>query len=137
MTPKNGWTFETLLRYVIARIDGDARTTEQRFLDHQVAVDAALNATKEAVLKAEIASEKRFESVNEFHSALSDQQRTLLPRVEAEQRLAQLADRIDKLERAAVAQTGQRAGLRESWGWIVGLVAFVVLLLSLAREFLK
>jgi len=68
---------------------------EQKFTDLKVALDsaiaerdkstlAALAAQKEAVNKAEASSEKRFEGVNEFRSTLSDQQRTLMPRAEAE-----------------------------------------------------
>lgn len=41
-------------------------------------VKLALDAAEKAILKAEIASEKRFESVNEFRETLSDQQRSLM-----------------------------------------------------------
>jgi len=79
-------------------IEANNERYQQRFLDAQTAVNtalsaaekavtAALSAAKEAVVKAEVASEKRFEGVNEFRSTLADQQRTLIPRVEAELRL--------------------------------------------------
>lgn len=48
----SGWTVDTLKEYV-----------GQRFADQDKAVQAALLAAKEAVLKAEAASEKRFECV--------------------------------------------------------------------------
>ena len=58
------------------------------------AVSAALAAADRAVIKAEIAAEKRFDSVNEFRSLVSDQQRTLMPRVETELLIRTLNERI-------------------------------------------
>jgi ElaB/YqjD/DUF883 family membrane-anchored ribosome-binding protein len=55
-----GWTFETLYSFM-----------QQRFLDMAVAVE-----------KANQASEKRFDSVNEFRNALKDQQQTFVTRGE-------------------------------------------------------
>src|SRR5687768_2375402 len=86
----------------VARIEAELaandRRYEQRFADQQTAVNTALSAAKEAVnaamlaanaavTKAETAYDKRFEAVNEFRGTLSDQQRTLMPRAEAELRL--------------------------------------------------
>ena len=56
--------------------------TKERFASMKIAVDAALAAADRAVTKAEIATEKRFESVNEFRDTLRDQSNTLLPRLE-------------------------------------------------------
>jgi hypothetical protein len=99
---------------------------EQRFKDSQTAVDAALNAAKEAVLKAETASEKRFEGVNEFRGTLADQQRTLMPRAEAELRMSAMETQIATLARASTSRIAEQRGGREVWGYVVG--AFGVLL---------
>jgi hypothetical protein len=48
------------------------------------AMAAALLAAKEAVEKANVANDKRFDSVNEFRAQLADIQTTLVPRNEAD-----------------------------------------------------
>ena len=62
------------------------------------AVNAALTAAKEAVTKAEVAQEKRMDSVNEFRSQLTDILNRTMPRLEAEQRIAQNTEKVDSLE---------------------------------------
>ncbi len=63
--------------------------------EHQVTVSFA--AAKEAVNKAEMATEKRFEGVNEFRSQLADQARTFIPRNEVEQAVAALKQYTEAL----------------------------------------
>lgn len=50
--PANGWNPSILKQYV-----------DQRFLDSDKAVSAALQAAKEAVAKAEVATDKRFDAL--------------------------------------------------------------------------
>ena len=69
--PFGGWTFTTLLRFVIDRMDERDRRYEQRF-----------RAQEEAVSKAEHSTEKRLEGMNEFRSQLKDQQATFVTRAE-------------------------------------------------------
>lgn len=64
----------------------------QRFQAAQEAVSAALAAAKEAVTKAESANERRFESVNEFRAALTDQSGKMITRFEADTRFKALED---------------------------------------------
>ena len=58
------------------------KANAQRFDAQEKAVAAALAAAKEAVLKAEVSNDKRFESVNEFRNTLKDQQGTYVTRTE-------------------------------------------------------
>jgi hypothetical protein len=97
-------------------------------------VDAALSAAKEAVTKAELASDKRFEGVNEFRGALNDQQRTLIPRAEAELRFNGNEARLATLERLHSESKGGRRGGRETWGYLVGAIG---VLLAIAGFFYK
>ena len=89
----NGWTIDTLETYLSKRIDAlqehfselsEEREdrNKERFLAMKTAVDAALLSSDRAISKAEQATEKRFEGVNEFREALADQSATLLPRTE-------------------------------------------------------
>jgi len=74
-------------------------------------IDAALAASEKAIDKAERAAEKRFESVNEFRAALSDQTATLMPRAEAEARMAALTEKVDDLRTSRAEQTGHKSGI--------------------------
>jgi hypothetical protein len=46
------------------------------------------------VSKAELAADKRFESVNEFRQTLTDQQQTFMPRLEAAERMNSMTDKL-------------------------------------------
>jgi len=72
-----------------------ASQLNRRFDDSERAVQAALAAAKEAVIKAETASEKRFEGVNEFRAQLSDQASTFLTRNEYLSAHKSLTDKVD------------------------------------------
>src|ERR1700689_1575360 len=52
---------------------------EQRFKAMDEKTSLALTASEKAVSKAETATEKRFDAVNEFRGTLSDQARLLIP----------------------------------------------------------
>jgi len=60
----------------------DLSANEQRFKAQEQAVAFALQAAEKAVTKAELAAEKRFESVNEFRNQLKDQTGTFITRNE-------------------------------------------------------
>jgi flagellar biogenesis protein FliO len=79
---ESGWTVETLRSMLIKMNEERDLRYQQRFQGQLDAVMAALAAAKEAVNKAETANEKRFESVNEFRSTLSDQAAQFLTRSE-------------------------------------------------------
>ena len=73
--------------------------TKERFATMKVAVDAALAAADRAVTKAEIATEKRFEGVNEFRETLRDQASTLMPRTEYEVQYTALVEKVAAIDR--------------------------------------
>jgi hypothetical protein len=119
----SGWTITTLKEHYDVRLAAQGK-----------AVDAALAAAKEAVTKAEAASEKRFESINEFRGTLADQQRTLMPRAEAEKDaeafrtgLAAANARLDRME-------GQGTGKRDVWAYIVGAVGVALAIWQAAQR---
>lgn len=138
-----GWSIETALDHMLAivgekdahirtLIDGNDKRYEERFLASQKALELGLAGTKteigaalvsadRAVQKAEVATEKRFESVNEFRATLDNQQRTLIPRSEVdviklslEEKIAQVTKTLDEVRRGdalvgGVAQGGKAA----------------------------
>lgn len=95
------------------------------------AVQAALTAAEKAVNKAEIAAEKRFESVNEFRAQLSDQAAGFMPRAEAEQRLAQLSETLNKLEKSTAMSAGRGAGVSASWAMMLGVGGLALTIIGL------
>lgn len=107
---------DTLERLTDAKLDS-LRT----IIDLQAErVVLALAAADKAVLKAEAATEKRFESVNEFRQALTDQTKTFITRIEFEAmreanlaRIADLSSRLDKTE-------GRSVGLNAGWLYLLG-----------------
>jgi DNA anti-recombination protein RmuC len=86
-----------------------------RFRANEEQTRLAMAASKEAIIKSENATEKRFESVNEFRRTLADQALQFIPRVEAEKELESLRNKIEeisktgalRLEEATKAVTGR------------------------------
>jgi hypothetical protein len=124
------WTIETLKQHLEAMMAESDRRHGQQFADSQKAIEAALSAAKEAVTKAEHASEKRFEGVNEFRSTLADQQRTLMPRTEVEVLFQGLTERVKKLEVATSNSSSEQAGTKAGYVWAIGVVAVIGVILA-------
>lgn len=74
---------------------------DKEFHEHIIQVreetNAALTAADRAITKSEAASEKRFESVNEFRGQLSDQSKTFISRVESISRHERTSEQIEAL----------------------------------------
>ena len=157
--PRAGWSIDTALDHVLALMAANDKRYEQRFEASQKALDAALTAQKEAtqtaftaqkegisaalaaadraVTKAELATEKRFESVNEFRGTLDNQQRTLIPRSEVEVLIEGVNEKIAQLTKQADALAAERRGIQGGWGYAVGVIGFVMVLLSLVAALLR
>ncbi len=108
--------------------DLDARTT------------LALAAADKAVTKAETATEKRFEGVNEFRQTLADQANTLLPRSEANNRFENLDMEIKRLGREIQSRRDlEDAAARQTKGWfipmcVIGLVTLANVVVTIFRH---
>lgn len=105
-----------------------------RFEAQEKAVQAALAAADRATAKAETASEKRFEGVNEFRASLSDQSRLLMPRAESEQIVKSLEAKIAALEERVSARDNRGLGMGALAGWIVAGIATVGALLAMLQR---
>jgi hypothetical protein len=98
------WTVDTLKAHI------EALLAEK---DKQIAL--ALTSAEKAVTKAEAATERRFESVNEFRQTLSDQAGTFISRTE----FNALKERMDR-------ESGHSGGLADGWKWLLGVAALAV-----------
>lgn len=105
-----------------------------RFEAQEKAVQAALASADRAVAKAEAAAERRFDSVNEFRSTLSDQARLLMPRSETEQALRGLSDKIDALTGRLNQRDDRGRGMDQIWGYLIGAAGLIALMASFFKH---
>jgi len=125
------WTLETLKAYIESMFEAQERLNQQRFEALRDTSAAAMLAATTAVTKAEAATEKRLENVNEFRNTLSDQQRNLMPRSEFEALEKALTFRLDALDRQLEAHRAERNGMRGGWAMAIGAVGFVLTVLTI------
>lgn len=150
---REGWTVDTALAYVLSVIKANDGRYEERFAASQKAlelgfsgqkdainaafaaqkdaVQSALASADRAVQKAELASDKRFESVNEFRATLADQQRNLIPRSEVQVIVTSMMDKLGALEKQIDQMQAERLGIKGGWGYAVGVVGFVLTVMTL------
>ncbi len=119
------------------RFDAQQQAVQDALLAQEKAVNAALTAADRAVAKAEAAAERRFDSVNEFRSTLSDQATTLMPRGEAEAKLTSLNDRLIEVSRLTERNEGKGMGQGIIMVYIFGGLAAIAGLASVIVGIVK
>lgn len=138
-----GWSVDTLREHFEARLHEIDLRNEQRYQASQQALTVALAALEKAmqtalasadraVSKAETAAEKRFDSVNEFRGLVADQQRTLMPRSEAELAMLGLTRRVDAIEKAQISNAGEKTGTHAGWIYAIGAATLFSTVLAIA-----
>lgn len=124
------WTIDTLKEHL-----------EALRKDDQQAMAAALASADRAVAKADLAMEKRFDGVNEFRAALSDQstaqakaQADFMPRKEFENQHSALTTAIADLSKRVERAEGKGAGVsglaQVGFQAIVGLAAVTAIIMA-------
>lgn len=88
-------------------------------------MSTGLSTSKEAVEKAERATELRFQSVNEFRAQLDDQQRTFMPRLEYEQAHNALINRVNELTARVSDRESRSEGIGDVWPILFGIVGVI------------
>jgi hypothetical protein len=146
------WTLETLRVYLEERINALHLLLDERAEDQRRAMEAALASAEKAVGKAELAAEKRFDSVNEFRGQLTDQALTFMTRTEYEaghqrlqEQVANLADttnhfatraeagaihdrfteQINDLKDRMNRREGNGDGKAQLWGYFAAAIAII------------
>lgn len=105
-------------------LDERDRRVTQKFDDMQ-----------EAIGKAETASEKRFDAVNEFRSTLSDQAATLISRREVEAMLQTISTRVSDLGQQVDRNTGRDSGIGVGWSVLLGICSVLALFTAIFAVF--
>ncbi len=118
----HGWTLDTLETYMSDKISALDRFCVAGFQASEKQVNLALTAADKAVAKAEIATDKRFEGVNELRGAMADQAAHLMPRAEYQVQHNGLADRLGVLETTVTATQSSLTARREGVGSIGAIV---------------
>ena len=116
----DGWTINTLREHFETLIKLNDERYNERFAYQE-------NALK----KAETASEKRFDGVNEFRAILTDQQKTFITRNEWGSQHHALEDKINALENRATLSEGKGEGKHALWGYIVGGIGLISLVVTI------
>jgi septal ring factor EnvC (AmiA/AmiB activator) len=120
----------SLREYVMANLHALEAQMDIRFDAMKDHVEEAFNSSQRAIDKADEATEKRFEGVNEFRAALSDQAtrfvtidqlHSLQDKLEAA--IERNRDDLDKLSKRIDLREGAIHGSRLTWGTIVALIA--------------
>ncbi len=121
-------------------LDEREERTKERFAAMDKSVSNALSAADKAVTKAELATERRFEGVNEFRETLRDQAATLMPRVEYEANHRALSANVavvgERLNRIESTQFGKREGLGLVGQIGLGLMAIISAAAAIASAIL-
>ena len=128
----------SLREYLTALINGVEERSDERFRHMKEMVETAFENAQTAITKADIATEKRFEGVNEFRAALSDQATQFVTR----DAMVALADKIenqidqhrkdmDGIIRRLDLREGQTQGSRITGGILVTVITVGVGVLGL------
>jgi hypothetical protein len=105
-----------------------------RFDAQQKAVDAALASADRAVLKEEMASDKRFESVNEFRKTLSDETATFMPRAEYDAQRKALDEKVQDIQARVQAVENRSIGASTTWAYLVGALGIAAAAISVFMQ---
>jgi len=84
---------------MIAAQSARSELLEEKFEGRDKALVAALAAADKAVEKSNLATEKRFDGVNELLAQQTSAITALIPRAEAEVRITSLAEKVDAMQR--------------------------------------
>jgi len=135
---------ETRFNLLIEQMKNMGNRFDEQLREIDVRYSQRFQAQMEAVSKADQASERRFDSVNEFRQTLTDQTATFLQKNEWVQSNIALSDRISKVENLVAGREGKYSGVQENKNeahsatllWISGLM-MVISLLALVINFLS
>lgn len=113
----------------MSQLNAAEKLSDQRFQAMKEQVAAAFESSQRAIDKADEATEKRFEGVNEFRAALSDQAtrfvttetlNSLGEKLEAA--ISRNRDDLDKLSKRIDLREGEVQGSRLTYGNIAALL---------------
>jgi hypothetical protein len=131
------WTVDILRTHLMAIFEEREKRYNQRFTDLETALRAALAASEKAIIKAETATERRFDSVNEFRQTLTDQAAQFLTRDVFDVEMKTLRERHQEITNQLSISAGKGAGLHMGWLILAAAVpmiaSIIAVVLALSR----
>ena len=121
----SGWTVDTLHVHIDTQFRDLVRHLDERFESQQAMVKTALDA-----------SDKRFESVNEFRAMVNDQQRQFVLRAEYATAHKSLEDKVDALQSRVENQAGVTKQTYRFIGFGFAALAIIVTFVSFLANYL-
>jgi len=109
----HGWTVDTLETHLSEKISALDRYCVTSFAQSKERVDMALAASDKAITKAELATDKRFDAVNEFRAALSDQTRDFMPRSVYDVQHKSMSERLEIIAASVTTMNSRLVGKSE------------------------
>ena len=144
MTP----TGKAIEQHCIDRLEAIMAERDRYYLGQiQALKDAVSNAMADAdkaLSKAETASEKRFDSVNEFRAALTDNNTNFVRHDyynerhnSLEVRVDSVNEKVNELLRRWEATRGRGGAFSDIGGWIIALITSGIAILAVAVHWVK
>lgn len=125
------WTVDTLRELMEQRFADQEKAVQAALAAAKEAVAAALAAAEKAVVKAELSAKDRLDAHNGLQQQIQSILSTLMPRVEAEQRDANNADKIDAIATRQDKMEGRSSGFSAGWAVLVAAVTVIVGIVAL------
>jgi uncharacterized coiled-coil protein SlyX len=128
----------SLREYLTALISAAEHRSDERFEAMRATIESAFTSAQIAIDKAEAATEKRFEGVNEFRAALSDQASSFVTRqtlnalvAKLEAQIERNRDDLDMLAKKIDVREGMLEGARLTVGNVIAIVTVGVAVIGL------
>jgi predicted RecB family endonuclease len=99
---------------------------DQRSKSQDTAVSAALSTSKEAMVIAAAATEKRLDALNELRKMAEDQGREFARKTETDLIIGGLGRRLENLETTVNSSASRGSGMRDAWGYVLAAATVVV-----------
>ncbi len=115
-----------LLREREARVNVKFEALDRALLLAAESVKTAMAASEKALVKAELATERRFEGVNEFRAAMADQQATFARKTEVDILINAINNKVDLLMAQQHKHLGKESGVGVVWGVVVVVMGFML-----------
>lgn len=111
-------------------------------------VKLSMDNSERAIAKAEVATEKRFDSINEFRATLADQASRLMPRSEydvqhkaleervtvveetLEAKITSNENRINSIQQSMTSILARGGGIKDAWAYLVAATGLVIAALA-------
>lgn len=114
------------LRELEQRLQAMERLSQSRRQADKDFLTAIAAASERAISKVETATDKRFESVNDFRASLENNARMLMPRIESEKEVHALNKKIELLTATVNSRTERGVGISQSLSTFLAIAALLI-----------